>query len=119
MWMRIPQPTDLSVFWMRPSQLADWLSGRSKAHTRYDANRVGRVLTEKGYPKTTRKGQVGYKVVLMDYDEAERRLKQLAVMPEEAKEETKEEEVKDITDLSQDVQTMYRRLLGEKDEDEE
>jgi hypothetical protein len=40
-------------------------------------------------------------------------------MPEEAKEETKEEEVKDITDLSQDVQTMYRRLLGEKDEDEE
>jgi hypothetical protein len=119
MWMRIPQPTDLSVFWMRPSQLADWLSGRSKAHTRYDANRVGRVLTEKGYPKTKRNGLWGYKVILMDYDEAERRLKQLAVMPEEAKEETKEEEVKDITDLSQDVQTMYRRLLGEKDEDEE
>jgi uncharacterized protein (DUF1786 family) len=70
-------------------------------------------------------GHPSYYVKLMDFDEAERRLKQIPLIPEteEGKEKEHEEEVKvvdtPIEDMPENVQTLYSRLLGEKDEDEE
>jgi predicted P-loop ATPase len=128
MWIRKPQNSDLgSMCWMRSSQIADWLSGRSKAHTRYDANKVGRLLNRLGYTRRIHQGKVGYYVKLMDFDEAERRLKQIPLIPEsqedQSKEAENEEEVKvvdtPIEDMPENVQTLYSRLLGEKDEEED
>jgi hypothetical protein len=128
MWIRKPQNSDLgSMCWMRSSQIADWLSGRSKAHTRYDANKLGRLLTRLGFTRRIHQGKVGYYVKLMDFDEAERRLKQIPLIPEsqedQSKEAENEEEVKvvdtPIEDMPENVQTLYSRLLGEKDEEED
>jgi hypothetical protein len=128
MWIRKPQNSDLgSMCWMRSSQIADWLSGRSKAHTRYDANKVGRLLNRLGYTRRIHQGKVGYYVKLMDFDEAERRLKQIPLIPESQEDQSKEAENEEdlkvvdtpIEDMPENVQTLYSRLLGEKDEDEE
>jgi hypothetical protein len=128
MWIRMPKNSDLgSMCWMRPSQIADWLSGRSKAHTRYDANKLGRLLSRLGFTRRKHDGRVGYYVKLMDYDEAERRLKQIPLIPESQEDQPKEPEHEDgvkvvdtpIEEMPESVQTLYSRLLGEKDEDDE
>jgi hypothetical protein len=128
MWIRQPQNSDLgSMCWMRPSQIADWLSGRSKAHTRYDANKLGRLLTRMGFTRRKHQGKWGYYVKLMEFDEAERRLKQIPLIPESQEDQPKESENKEegmvvdtpLEDMPESVQTLYSRLLGEKDEEEE
>jgi hypothetical protein len=61
----------------------------------------------------------------MEFDEAERRLKQIPLIPEseEGKEPEHEEEVgvvdTPIEDMPESVQTLYSRLLGEKDEEDD
>jgi predicted P-loop ATPase len=128
MWIRQPQNSDLgSMCWMRPSQIADWLSGRSKAHTRYDANKLGRLLTRMGFTRRKHQGKWGYYVKLMEFDEAERRLKQIPLIPESQEDQPKEAEHEEegmvvdtpLEDMPESVQTLYSRLLGEKDEEEE
>jgi hypothetical protein len=63
----------------------------------------------------------------MDYDEAERRLKQIPLIPESQEDQPKEAEHEEegmvvdtpLEDMPESVQTLYSRLLGEKDEEEE
>jgi predicted P-loop ATPase len=98
--------------WLTATQVAELLSARSGSHHTYDANKVGKILTRLEYPKTIHKGHAGYKVVVRDYDEVERVQQMQAQEVEEP-----QEAPKDIQEAPPTVQDMYRRLLGEKDEE--
>jgi hypothetical protein len=69
------------------------------------------MLTKLGFPKTRRDGHWGYRFVLLDFEEARRQQERMAL------DAPSEPDVKDIQDAPATVQDMYRRLLGEKDED--
>jgi hypothetical protein len=63
----------------------------------------------------------------MEFDEAERRLKQIPLIPESQEDQSKEPEHEEegmvvdtpLEDMPESVQTLYSRLLGEKDEEED
>jgi hypothetical protein len=77
----------------------------------YVAKTVGQMLTQLGFPKKRHKGNWGYSFVLLDFEEARRQQERMAL------DAPSEPDVKDIQDVPATVQDMYRRLLGEKDED--
>jgi predicted P-loop ATPase len=99
------------LYWMQASQIAELLSSRSGSRHIYVARTVGQMLTKLGFPKTRRDGHWGYRFVLLDFEEARRQQERMAL------DAPSEPDVKDIQDAPATVQDMYRRLLGEKDED--
>jgi uncharacterized protein YaeQ len=59
--------------------------------------------------------------MVRDYDEAVRYQKELAVTkdsPSETEEALKAEVVKDVQEAPEQVQDMFNRILGEKDEED-
>jgi hypothetical protein len=99
------------LYWMQASQIAELLSSRSGSRHMYVAKTVGQMLTQLGFPKKRHKGNWGYSFVLLDFEEARRQQERMAL------DAPSEPDVKDIQDAPATVQDMYRRLLGEKDED--
>jgi hypothetical protein len=99
------------LYWMQASQIAELLSSRSGSRHMYVAKTVGQMLTKLGFPKKRHKGNWGYSFVLLDFEEARRQQERMAL------DTPSESVVKDIQDAPATVQDMYRRLLGEKDED--
>jgi hypothetical protein len=99
------------LYWMQASQIAELLSSRSNSRHMYDAKKVGQMLSQLGFPKKRHKGNWGYSFVLLDFEEARRQQEMLAL------DTPNDSEAKDIHEAPATVQDMYRRLLGEKDED--
>jgi hypothetical protein len=100
---------------MRPGQVAELLSSRSHCHARYNPNKIGRVMHRLGFQTKVRNGNVGYNVMVRDYDEAVRFQKELAMAKAKAEAEEKpQESVCDISEAPQSVQDSYSRLLGER-----
>jgi hypothetical protein len=114
LWLRAPQSWE-TPRWMRPGQVAELLSSRSHCHARYNPNKIGRVMHRLGFQTKVRNGNVGYNVMVRDYDEAVRFQKELAMAKAKAEAEEKpQESVCDISEAPQSVQDSYSRLLGEK-----
>jgi predicted P-loop ATPase len=106
LWVRKPEPGETPL-WMRTGQLADEIAARSHGHLRFNANKIGPILTARDFVKTKINGYYGYKVILRNYDEVLRHLKEMAINREES-----------ISQVSPSVQEQYERLLGERDDRE-
>jgi hypothetical protein len=106
--------------WFRASQIAELLSQRSQCHARYDANKIGRIMVNMGFPSSYRGGRLGYKAMVRDYDEAVRYQKELAMANDssaENEEADQTEKAKDMQEAPEQVQDMFNRILGEKDDE--
>jgi hypothetical protein len=119
LWLRIAESWE-TPRWFRASQIAELLSQRSHCHAKYDANKIGKIMVRLGFPVSYRGGKIGYKAMVRDYDEAVRYQKELAVTkdsPSETEKALKEEVVKDAQEAPEQVQDMFSRILGERDDD--
>jgi hypothetical protein len=122
LWLRKAEDWE-TPRWLRAGQIAELLSQRSQCHTRYDANKIGKIMTKMGFDSSPRGGRIGYKVMVRDYDEAVRYQKELAMAKDSTADERHIEdkglqEAKDIQEAPQPVQDLYGHLWGEKDDEE-
>jgi hypothetical protein len=77
-------------------------------------------MVNMGFPSSYRGGRLGYKAMVRDYDEAVRYQKELAMANDssaENEEADQTEKAKDMQEAPEQVQDMFNRILGEKDDE--